>query len=73
MDASGAAARPTGPLDVGSPEGSILEVNGGLRWPPLLLVHGSHAAPLTDRTRETHPESLWFPRDTPAGGSGAHL
>ena len=44
MDASGANAKPTWPLDVGSPKGSVLEVNGGLGWPPLLLLHNSRAA-----------------------------
>jgi hypothetical protein len=39
MDAGGAATRPTWPLDVGRPEELARAVNGGLRWPPVPLLH----------------------------------
>ena len=41
MDAGGASANLTWPLSVANPMANLLSVNGGLRWPPLLLLHSS--------------------------------
>ena len=45
MDAGGAAATPTWPLDVDSPEELTLGVNGGLRWPPFPFAPAVEIAP----------------------------
>ena len=64
VDTGDAAARPTGPLNVGSPDPNLpVQVNGGPRWPPFLLLHSSRAAPSNGSNPHNTPRELLVPQE----------
>jgi hypothetical protein len=63
VDAGGASAKPIGPLNISSPEGPVLQVNGGLRWPPLLLLRRARVAPPNGANPHNTPRKPLVPTE----------